>query len=80
MRSIKDKKVARDEETSSEHWDLSKAVRVSMPNLKLSTETISLRMPVSLLGRITQEDNRKDIPYQNLIKMSPAEKVEAWRR
>jgi predicted DNA binding CopG/RHH family protein len=45
-----------------------------MPNLKFSTETISLRMPVSLLGRIKQEANRKDIPYQSLIKMSLAEK------
>jgi predicted DNA binding CopG/RHH family protein len=74
MRSIKDKKVAREEETSTDHLDLSNAVRVSMPNLKFSTETISLRMPVSLLGRIKQEANRKDIPYQSLIKMSLAEK------
>jgi len=77
MRSIKDKKVAREEETSTDHLDLSNAVRVSMPNLKFSTETISLRMPVSLLGRIKQEANRKDVPYQSLIKMSLAEKF-SW--
>jgi len=42
--------------------DLSKAVRVSMPNLKFSTETISLRMPVALLNTIRREANLKDIP------------------
>jgi hypothetical protein len=50
MRSIKDQAVIREEETSTDDLDLSKAVQVSMPNLKFSTETISLRTPVSLLG------------------------------
>jgi predicted DNA binding CopG/RHH family protein len=45
-----------------------------MTNLKFSKETISPRMPFSLLGGINQEANRKDIPYQSLIKMSLAEK------
>jgi hypothetical protein len=39
------------------------AVRVSMPNLKFSTETIFLRMPVALLNNIRREANRNDIPY-----------------
>jgi predicted DNA binding CopG/RHH family protein len=74
MRSIKNKQVVREDGTSTDHLDLSKAVRVSMPNLKFSTETISLRMPVALLNTIRQEANRQDIPYQSLIKMSLAEK------
>jgi predicted DNA binding CopG/RHH family protein len=74
MRSIKDKRTAREEATSTDHLDLSKAERVSMPNLKFSTETISLRMPFSLLTRIKKEANRKDVPYQSLIKVSLAEK------
>ena len=45
-----------------------------MPNLKFSTETISLRMPVALLNAIRREANRNDIPYQCLIKLSLAEK------
>jgi predicted DNA binding CopG/RHH family protein len=68
------KKAAREEETSTDHLDLFNAIRVSMPNLKFSKETISLRMPVSLLGHIKQEANRKDVRYQSLIKMSLAEK------
>jgi predicted DNA binding CopG/RHH family protein len=74
MRSIKDKRTAREEATSTDHLDLSKTERVSMLNLKFSTETISLRMPVSLLARIKKEANRKDVPYQSLIKVSLAEK------
>jgi len=74
MRSIKNKKVAQEDNTSTDHLDLSEAVRVTMPNLKFSTETISLRMPVALLNSIRREANRNDIPYQSLIKMSLAEK------
>jgi predicted DNA binding CopG/RHH family protein len=74
MRSIKNKQVVREDGTSTDHLDLSKAVRVSMPNLKFSTETISLRMPVALLNTIRQEANRQDIPYQSLIKISLADK------
>ncbi len=55
MRSIKDKRTVREEAASTDHLDLSKAERVSMPNLKLSTNTISERMPVSLLERMKKE-------------------------
>jgi hypothetical protein len=50
MRSIKDKRTAREEATSTDHLDLSKAERVSMPNWKFPTETIPLRMPALLLA------------------------------
>lgn len=58
---------------STDHLDLSKAVRVSLPNLKLSTETISLRMPAALLETIKIEANKRDVPYQSLIKMTLAD-------
>ena len=74
MRSIKNKQVVKEDSASTDHLDLSGAVRVSMPNLKFSTETISLRMPVALLNSIRREANLNDIPYQSLIKMSLAEK------
>jgi predicted DNA binding CopG/RHH family protein len=74
MRSMKDQHTAREEAGSTDHLDLSQAERVSMPNFKFSTETISLRMRVSSLARIKKEANRKDVPYQSLIKVSLAEK------
>ena len=62
---------------SSPHVDWSKAERVRLPNLKPSTKAISLRLPVDLLERIRIEANRRDVPYQSLIKVWLFEKVEA---
>lgn len=53
---------------SSDYLDWSKASTVSMPNLKPSTKTISLRLPETLLDRIKIEANKRDMPYQSLIK------------
>jgi predicted DNA binding CopG/RHH family protein len=61
---------------STDHIDWSKAKRAQFPNLKPSTKSISLRLPVSLLDRIRIEANRRDVPYQSLIKTWLAEKIE----
>lgn len=60
---------------TSEYFDWSKAEEVIFPNLKPSTETISLRLPEYLLARIKQIANYKDVPYQSLMKIFLAEKV-----
>ena len=60
---------------STEYLDWSKAERVKFPNLKLSTQAISLRLPLSLLERIKIEANKRDVPYQSLIKVWLTEKV-----
>jgi predicted DNA binding CopG/RHH family protein len=57
--------------------DWSKAQKVILPNLKPSTETISLRMPAPLLHAIKREANRRDVPYQSLIKVVLAERFAA---
>ena len=54
---------------SSQYFDWSTAQRVVFPNLKYSTESISLRMPSSILDRIKAMANERDVPYQSLIKM-----------
>jgi len=64
---------------SSEYVDWTKASRVSMPNLKPSTRTISLRLPEMLLDSIKMEANKRDIPYQSLIKAWLAEDVKQSR-
>ena len=61
---------------SSEYVDWRAAQKVSLPNLKPSTKTVSLRLPVALLERIKIEANRRDMPYQSLIKAWLAEDVE----
>ncbi len=60
---------------STDYVDWSKAQRVRFPNLKPSTVSISLRLPVSLLEQIKIAANKRDVPYQSLIKMWLAEKV-----
>jgi predicted DNA binding CopG/RHH family protein len=61
---------------STGYVDWTKAQWVRFPNLKPSTTSISLRLPVGLLDRIKIEANRRDVPYQSLIKTWLAEKVE----
>lgn len=59
----------------TDYFDMSKAEEVVFPNLKPSTETISLRLPEYLLARIKQIANFKDVPYQSLIKIFLAKSV-----
>ena len=61
---------------STDYVDWSKAHSVRLPNLKPSTTSISLRLPVSLLERIKIAANKRDMPYQSLIKAWLAEKAE----
>jgi predicted DNA binding CopG/RHH family protein len=60
---------------SSEYVDWSKAASVTLANLKPSTKTISLRLPEMLLNSIKVEANKRDMPYQSLIKVWLAEEV-----
>ena len=60
---------------SAAYVDWSKAKRARFPNLKPSTTSISLRLPVSLLEQIKVAANKRDVPYQSLIKTWLAEKV-----
>jgi predicted DNA binding CopG/RHH family protein len=64
---------------SSEHVDWSKAERVRLPNLKPSSTSISLRLPNALLERIKVAANKRDVPYQSLIKTWLSEKIDASR-
>ncbi|MBB1094224.1 hypothetical protein HUU61_23430 [Rhodopseudomonas palustris] len=60
---------------TADYFDLSKAVRVNFPNLKPSTVSISLRLPLGMLEQIKIAANKRDVPYQSLIKMWLSEKV-----
>ena len=48
-----------------------------LANLRPSTTSIALRLPVSLLERLEVTAPRRDVPYQSLIRTWLAEKVEA---
>jgi predicted DNA binding CopG/RHH family protein len=62
---------------STAYVDWGKAERVRLPNLRPSTRSISLRLPVSLLERIKLAAHKRDVPYQSLIKTWLAEKLDA---
>jgi predicted DNA binding CopG/RHH family protein len=53
---------------STDYVDYSKAKRVSFPNLKLSTKSITIRLPKSTIDRAKIEAHKRDIPYQSLLK------------
>ncbi|HEY2954551.1 MAG TPA: BrnA antitoxin family protein [Candidatus Eisenbacteria bacterium] len=60
---------------SSEYVDWRKAKRVSFPRLRPSTRTISLRLPEALLADLKILANKKDVPYQSLLKIYLAERI-----
>lgn len=69
-----------EENDSSEYVDWSSARRVRFPNLKPSTTTISLRLPEGMLDELKMIANRRNVPYQSLLKVFLADRLAAERR
>jgi predicted DNA binding CopG/RHH family protein len=63
----------RESHDSADYVDWGRAKRMTLPNLKPTTTAISLRLPVGLLERIKVAANKRDMPYQSLIKAWLAE-------
>ncbi|NCC61397.1 MAG: hypothetical protein EOM12_10750 [Verrucomicrobiae bacterium] len=62
---------------STEYVDWSTAKRAVFPNLKPSTKTISLRLPEVMLEELKLLANKRDVPYQSLLKMFLSERIES---
>ena len=61
---------------STEYFDIKNAIiNPTFPNLKLSTKTITIRVTQSLLDSLKMIANKKDVPYQSLVKIYLDEKV-----
>lgn len=60
---------------SSEYLDWSNAEETILPKLKPSTRSISLRLPESMIEELKVLANKRDIPYQSLLKMFISEKI-----
>ena len=52
-----------------DYFDASKAKMVRFPNLKKTTKSISIRLPVDMIDALKVKANSMDVPYQSLIKM-----------
>ena len=61
---------------STDYFEWDKAERVVFPNLKPTTRTISLRLPSSMLDGLKVAANKRDVPYQSLIKMFLKERLD----
>lgn len=85
----KTKPAFRAEEEEREFWamhspldffDVSKAKRVSFPNLKPSLKSISIRVPEDMLDELKILANKRDVPYQSLAKIYLAWGIRAERK
>ncbi len=65
---------------SADYVDWSGAERVVLPKLKPSTKTISIRLPESMVEGLKTLANKMDVPYQSLLKVFLAERLEAELR
>ena len=60
---------------STEYVDWRSATRKKLVQLKPSLKTISLRLPVSMIEDLKVLANRRDVPYQSLLKVFLAERL-----
>jgi predicted DNA binding CopG/RHH family protein len=76
----------RNEEAEREFWashdstdyiDWRKGKRSMLPNLKPSSQTISIRLPKPMLDRLKLLANKRDVPYQSLLKMFVADRLKS---
>ena len=87
MKNVKKKRIPKfnNEDEEREFWashdstdyiDWSEAKEVIMPNLKPTLKTISIRLPEIMIAELKLLANKRDVPYQSLMKMFLAERVE----
>jgi predicted DNA binding CopG/RHH family protein len=89
VKKLKPLPVFKSEEEEREFWathdsmdyvDWSKAERVVFPNLKPSARTISLRLPETMIENLKLLANKRDVPYQSLLKTFLAERLKEEMR
>ena len=61
---------------ATDYMDFSAAQEGLFPNLKPTTRTISVRLPETLIDKLKTLANKRDVPYQSLLKVLLAEKLE----
>ena len=75
FRSEAEERVFWETHDTTDYVDWSQAQPGVFPDLKPSTETISLRLPSGLLAELKRLANKRDVPYQSLLKVFLAERV-----
>jgi predicted DNA binding CopG/RHH family protein len=65
---------------STEFIDWPSVKTTRLPMLRPTLRTISLRLPVSMIEDLKVLANKRDVPYQSLLKVFLAERLEKERR
>lgn len=65
---------------STDFVDWSKSRKEVLPHLKPSVKTISLRLPQAMLDDLKSLANKRDVPYQSLLKIFLADRIQKETR
>lgn len=60
---------------ATDYFDWSRAAHATFPNLRPTTTSISIRLPVSMLEELKALANAQDVPYQSLMKVFLSERL-----
>lgn len=63
-------------EDSTGYIDWSKASAATLPKLRPTLRTISIRLPEAMIAELKRLANKKDVPYQSLLKVFLAERIQ----
>lgn len=61
---------------STEYVDWKKARQARLAKLKPTTRTVSIRLPETMLEDLRLLANKRDVPYQSLLKIYVAERIQ----
>jgi Protein of unknown function (DUF3680). len=64
-------------EDSTDYIDWSRASEATLPTLRPTLRTISLRLPEGMIAELKRLANKRDVPYQSLLKVFLAERIQA---
>ena len=62
-------------EDSTDYVDWSKGSEVTLPKLRPTLRTISIRLPEGMIAELKRLANKRDVPYQSLVKVFLAERI-----
>jgi len=59
----------------TDYLDQFRPIELDLSELKPSTKSVTIRLPESLLAALKKLANKKDVPYQSLMKIFLAERI-----
>src|SRR5712691_11249839 len=62
-------------EDSTQYIDWSKGAQATLPKLRPTLRTISIRLPESMIAELKRLANKRDVPYQSLVKVFLADRI-----